>query len=280
MSIPDPAATRPLRTIRIGCSDLDRSADFYGRVLGLCEVPAPLPQPPGRILSDGSTRIELLPVLDGSLGGWLNEDLQGGIRHVGFKVTDVDARIAGLQAEGVTVLSPPADVLGDVRIAFFLDPDGARLEFVQGTLAYQSVSSQDLVAAERAAALPPGSPARVDHVAVTVPDLEQALRFYVDGLGWQEIGRIRHEGDERGFLMTYLQAGAAVLEVFSFDVPTRPAPQRPEPALLGIRSVVLEEPDDPLLTRLSGLGARVIGEAGAATVVAPDGLPLEAGALA
>jgi hypothetical protein len=37
-------------------------------------------------------------------------------------------------------------------------------------------------------------------------------------------GEIRHHGDPRGFLMTYLRAGPAVLEVFSFDVPVRPRP--------------------------------------------------------
>ncbi|RKS80183.1 catechol-2,3-dioxygenase [Motilibacter peucedani] len=267
---------QPLRTVRLGCADLDRSLDFYTQALGFSEVARP--SPGTRAVTDGATTLELVHVSGGSLGGWRNDDLQGGIRHVGLKVPDVDDRISALAARGTTVLSPPADVLGDVRIAFFLDPDGARLEFVQGSLTYQSVASPELAAAERAAEPSSGAPARVDHVAVTVPDLDQALRFYCDGLGWQEIGRIRHEGDERGFLMTYLQAGPTVLEVFSFDVPTAPPPARPDPALLGIQGGVIDELPERQLEVLTELGARRVDSSGTTVVVAPDGLPLEIGA--
>jgi catechol 2,3-dioxygenase-like lactoylglutathione lyase family enzyme len=202
--------------VRLGSRDLDRSAAFYVDLLGFDEVAS---APGTRCFASGAARILVTEVgPGGDLGGWVDDDLQGGIRHFGMKVGDVDARIRDLAAAGVTVLSPPADVLGGVRIAFFLDPDGARLEFVQGSLDYQHVYAPDLAAAE--ALVAPGERPRFDHVAVTVEDLPAAL----DRFPFRVIGEIRHHGDPRGFLMTYLQAGAAVLEVFSFDVPVRPRP--------------------------------------------------------
>jgi catechol 2,3-dioxygenase-like lactoylglutathione lyase family enzyme len=218
-----------IRQVRLGSRDLERSAAFYRDLLGFDQIPAEAPGT--RCFAAGAVRI-LVSEVDpgGDLGGWVDDDLQGGVRHFGMKVRDVDARIRDLAAAGVTVLSPPADVLGDVRIAFFLDPDGARLEFVQGNLRYQHVSAPDLAAAE--ALVEPGERPRFDHVAVTVDDLPAAL----DRFGYPVIGQIRHHDDPRGFLMTYLQAGPAVLEVFSFDVPVRPAPPATG-AVLGFQGV-------------------------------------------
>ncbi|BCB77603.1 hypothetical protein GCM10022251_63200 [Phytohabitans flavus] len=208
-----------LRQVRLGSRDLDRSAAFYRDLLGFEEVPVSIQD--ARCFAAGEVRVLVSQVgPDADLGGWVNDDVQGGIRHFGMKVADIDARVRDLEAAGVTVLSPPADVLGDVRIAFFLDPDGARLEFVQGNLRYQHVYAPDLAAAEAATRVVPGERPRFDHVAVTVEDLPATL----DAFDYPVIGEIRHHDDPRGFLMTYLQAGPAVLEVFSFDVPVRPRP--------------------------------------------------------
>jgi catechol 2,3-dioxygenase-like lactoylglutathione lyase family enzyme len=182
------------------------------------------------------------------------------MRHVGMKVGDVDRQISRLQAAGVTVLSAPSDVLGDVRIAFFLDPDGARLEFIQGNLSYQQISSQHLATAEAATRLAPDDGPRFDHVALTVSDLPAALRFWRDQMGFEIIGEIRHHDDPRGFLMTYLQAGPAVLEVFSFDVPVSAhhLPTEGE-SLLGFRGI--------------GLGVDKPAPAGR-RLLAPGGVPV------
>jgi catechol 2,3-dioxygenase-like lactoylglutathione lyase family enzyme len=221
-----PSGGAALRTVRLGCRDLDRSTDFYRGLLGFgADAGGPRAAEGSRVLTRGALRLELVAVgAAGDLDGWENDDLQQGIRHMGMKVADVDREIRRLVDAGVTVLSPPADVLGDVRIAFFLDPDGARLEFIEGNLAYQHVSSPRLAAAEALTRLSPEDGVRFDHVAVTVSDLPAALRFWRDRMGFEVIGEIRHRGDPRGFLMTYLQAGPAVLEVFSFDVPTSAQP--------------------------------------------------------
>lgn len=205
-----PPARASLRRVRLGVSDLDRSARFYRDVLGLTEADVDL-------VAAGRP---------GDRREWVNDDLQGGIRHLGLKVRDVDREVARLRAHGVRVISPPRDVIGGVRIAFFLDPDGIRLEFVQGDRRYEGAGCQSGPMDPVAAA---GDRPRFDHVATTVADLPAAMRFWRDGLGFDVLGQIRHRDDPRGFLMTYLRAGPAVLEVFSFDVPTAPNPVPPEP---------------------------------------------------
>lgn len=230
MSAPVTTSAGGLRQVRLGSRDLGRSAAFYRDLLGFDELPA---APGTRCFAAGAVRLLVTEVAPGAdLGGWVDDDLQGGIRHVGLKVGDIDSRVRDLAAAGVTVLSPPADVLGGVRIAFFLDPDGARLELVQGNLAYQHVYAPDRAAADAATRVAPGERPRFDHVAVTVEDLPAAL----DRFGYDVIGEIRHHDDPRGFLMTYLQAGPAVLEVFSFDVPVRPRPLR-TPGVRGFQGV-------------------------------------------
>ncbi len=245
-----------LRRVELGCRDLERSQAFYEGLLGFSPTG---PVRDGRLtVGRGPVLLDLVEVdASGNQGGWRNEDLQGGIRHLGFKVGAVDTEISRLEAAGVTVLSQPADVLGDVRIAFFLDPDGARLEFIQGNLSYQRIDSPSLAEAE--ARQTPDATPRFDHVAVTVADLDAALAFWRDRFGFAVIGDIRHHGDPRGFLMTYLQAGDAVLEVFSFDVPIEPNDlSAAGPAVLGPRQLEL----------------LVDGAPGGQHLVAPDGVPV------
>lgn len=245
----------------LGCRDLERSADFYRGVLGFEEMPATATGPRrSRTFTSGTVLLEAVAVGDaGHPGGWVNDDLQGGIRHIGMKVGNVDRQISRLEAAGVTVLSQPTDVLGDVRIAFFLDPDGARLEFIQGNLAYQQVSSRQLAAAEAATRLAPDDGPRFDHVALTVSDLSSALRFWRDRMGFEVIGQIRHDGDPRGFLMTYLQAGQAVIEMFSFDVP--------------VSAHDLSDRDESLLG-FRGIGLALDDAEGQTPLLGPDGVAL------
>ncbi|HET6296250.1 MAG TPA: VOC family protein [Kribbella sp.] len=254
-----PSVPSGLHRVEIGCRDLARSLDFYQDLLGFQPVPDPVrPDRRSRLLSRGTVVLELVEVgAEGNQGGWVNDDLQGGIRHLGMKVAAVDRQIKRLEGAGVTVLSQPMDVLGDVRIAFFLDPDGARLEFIQGNLSYQKISSPELAAAE--AAQVPGEVPRFDHVAFTVADLPTALAFWRDRFGFEVIGEIRHHGDQRGFLMTYLQAGQAVLEVFSFDVPiVLNDISAAGTSVLGPRRLLLEGPGEQRL-------------------IAPDGVPVTMG---
>lgn len=51
--------------------------------------------------------------------------------HVGFSVSDLDATVSALEADGATVVTPARDVEGLFRLAFLDDPWGVRLEVVQ-----------------------------------------------------------------------------------------------------------------------------------------------------
>lgn len=259
--------------VELGARSLERSRDFYAGLLGLPEVPAPEPGT-GRPSAWFAAQGALLKVVelgeDATTGEWVDDDLQAGMRHVGLKIGDVDAGIRRLEAAGVEVLSAPADVLGGVRIAFFLDPDGSRLEYVQGSLDYQSVRSPALAVAERAAAPGRADGPRFDHVGLTVTDLAAALDYYCGTFDYQVIGDIRHVDDARGFLMTYLHGEGGVLEVFSFDVPTSAAPVV-RPADAGLRGLGLLPPED---VALDGTAAdlSVAGSGGWYTGSGPDGV--------
>jgi catechol 2,3-dioxygenase-like lactoylglutathione lyase family enzyme len=260
-----------IQYVEIGCRDVDRSVDFYRNLLGFAPTPAGPPTSggawpgttdrPTRWLTAGHALLSLVEVEHGDLGGWAADDLQRGVRHIGFKVGNVDLQAARLRADGVQFTVEPLDAVGDVRLAFFLDPDGALLEIIDGNLAYTSTGRRDLADRERAAALsrPHDAMPVIDHVAITVRDLDACLAFYRDRLGYPVIGTLVHENDPRGFLITYLQAGASVLEVFSFTADTFENPRVPAPSLLGLREVALAGHD--------------LGEPGS-LVTDPDGIPL------
>lgn len=54
-----------------------------------------------------------------------------GLEHIGLAVADLDAAIADLAANGVTLLSGPSEPRLGVRIAFFGMPDGTRVELIE-----------------------------------------------------------------------------------------------------------------------------------------------------
>lgn len=230
-------ALKDFRAVTISVSDLDRSVAFYRDLLGF---PVLARAAAAAVLDAGGGQVlQLISAPAPRAGGWLPDDLQIGLRHVGFKCRDTDATTARLKAADVPFTLDPLDATGGVRIAFFKDPDGTLLEVVQGALEYH-------VAGPAANALPPvvppGEALIFDHIAITVSDLEGALAFYRDRLGFPIIGQLFFN-DARGFTITYLQAGSAVLELFSFASPTLPNPHDPDPAALGLKHVVFEVED-------------------------------------
>ncbi len=252
--------TQGITYVEIGITDRERSLEFYRGLLGFAPVPAPGPELPGtHWLAAGPARIKLVEVADGAgLGGWIGDDLQRGIRHVGLKVGDVPRQAERLHAAGVPFTVEPVQAVGDVRLAFFTDPDGTLLEIIDGNLTYHHVLTPELAERERQAAL--GRPADAapifDHVAVTVADLDATLAYYRDSLGCRVIGQLVHSQDPRGFLITYLQAGDAVLEVFTFTADTQENPWVDGDGRRGFR----------------GVGLR----SGGVRLVDPDGIPLQA----
>lgn len=107
-------------------ADTERALAFYRDLLGLPVAPSrPDLGYPGAWLTVGTQQIHLLelPNPDPVTG---RPDHGGRDRHAAFRVADVDALAARLEAAGVTVSRSKSG-----RAAFFCrDPDGNALEFV------------------------------------------------------------------------------------------------------------------------------------------------------
>ena len=104
------------------------------------------------------------------------------------------------------------------------------------------------------------------HAALTESAAELEDRYDVqfmyvdDGSSDGSLAALRglHEQDPRGFVIDYLQAGPAVLEVFTFTAP-------------GVRTEPAPPPGDRLGLRALGLAT---AEGAAPATADPDGVPL------
>lgn len=246
-----------IESITINVRDVEVSRSFYQKYL-LAKV---LEEDGEHALLDLVTATIRLQVVDGSAASpWLADDLHRGFRHIGFKVADTDELFARIESDGVPIHLAPLDAEGGVRIAFFYDPDGTLLEFVQGDLQYHHVADQELVDAEYALGVPDRP--RFDHVAETVEDFEATQAFYAP-LGFTHHGSIEQAADPRGFRIRFLKAEDSVLEIFTYESEKTPTTHVPEAP--GFDSVVLSGGE-----QWPPAGSGV--EAG--VVVDPDGLVL------
>jgi catechol 2,3-dioxygenase-like lactoylglutathione lyase family enzyme len=202
----------PIRSVLINVVDLPASIDFYQRYLAGELVGTP--DEVGAVLDFETGTMQLRTLRAPTRSTWIADDLQAGFRHLGFKVSDLEERVAALKAAGVRFHLDPIDAEGGVRIAFFFDPDGTLLELVEGPLQYHEVFDREAVAADWAL----GTPARprLDHVAETVADLPDTVAEYA-GLGWSLMGGIHQPNDARGFEIAYLRSGDTSLEVFTYS---------------------------------------------------------------
>jgi catechol 2,3-dioxygenase-like lactoylglutathione lyase family enzyme len=225
-----------IHNVLINVSDVARSVVFYTRLLGGKLVGEPTTN--GAVLDFVTATIELRRVEGAVPSTWHEDDLYLGFRHVGFKVAQVDSLAAELRAAGVSFHLEPVDAVGEVRIAFFFDPDGTVLEIVGGQLQYHDVLDREGVAAERATSTP--SRPRFDHVGVTIRDLGGTIDAY-RALGFRNIGTLFFQDDPRGFRIDYLKSGASVIEVFSFDVEVYPV----QPAVDALGFLAAELEGDP-----------------------------------
>ena len=116
-------------------TDLDASLHFYCDLLGLSEVRRmeneegryslvflAAPKDSDRSATERSPEVELT-------FNWDTEEYSGGrnFGHLAYKVDDIYAACARLQAGGVTINRPPRDG----RMAFVRSPDGNSIELLQ-----------------------------------------------------------------------------------------------------------------------------------------------------
>ena len=107
-------------------SDLDRSAKFYGDILGLAKVERSL-NFPGIWSQIGDYQIHLMIHPQANQGTVQNQQKWGRNRHIAFAVTDVQKAKANLQDRGY-----PVQMSSSGRPALFTqDPDGNVIELNQ-----------------------------------------------------------------------------------------------------------------------------------------------------
>jgi catechol 2,3-dioxygenase-like lactoylglutathione lyase family enzyme len=222
----------PISNILLNVRDVKRSVDFYVSQLD-AEVIGEVTEH-SALLDLVTATVRLNRVIEPEASTWIPDDLQKGFRHLGFKVAAVDPLVARLDAAGVEFHLRPIDAEGDVRIAFFFDPDGTLLELVEGDLNYHDVISEDGVARERGLGVP--TRPRFDHIGVTVASLSTIRDRYLP-FGFELIGTIHQVNDPRGFEINYLKGGDTVLEVFTFDAAT--TYRTPQLAAQGFSSITL-----------------------------------------
>ena len=115
--------------VAVICSDEATALDFYVNKLGFAvekETWRETQQDWLRMLRLGDTVIELFVKADAPKRPTEPEAL--GLRHLAFRVTDIEAAVAWLNAMGIETEPIREDPVNGGRITFFRDPDGLPLE--------------------------------------------------------------------------------------------------------------------------------------------------------
>jgi catechol 2,3-dioxygenase-like lactoylglutathione lyase family enzyme len=111
---------------------------------------------------------------------------------------------------------------------------------------------------------------RLSHLGICVADLEQALRFYRDGLGFREVSALEMSGEPGATLLglpgvslraRYLERDGARIELLHYPAPGALGDGRPGPMnARGLTHLSFRvEGLDAVLARLVALGGAVLG---------------------
>ena len=115
--------------VAIICSDYEKSVDFYVKKLGFSiirEKQRPEQQDVLMMLRSGETVLELFIKADAPQRVSDPEAL--GMRHLAFRVDNLDETVAWLNSRGVETELVREDKINGGRFTFFRDPDGLPLE--------------------------------------------------------------------------------------------------------------------------------------------------------
>lgn len=86
---------------------------------------------------------------------------------------------------------------------------------------------------------------RIDHIAIAVPDLEPALRFYVTVLGFRLVERRDTHGDASGMTSAVVRAGGATVVLVQGTEPNSQVSRFVERYGAGVQHVAFEVEDLP-----------------------------------
>ena len=119
-----------LTAVGIGVSDLARSADFYGRVLGMKQTGTFKVAYMDEIMlaHEGRSAVVLMHYTDGSARNYRDNPVK-----LVFYVADPVGGIERIRAEGLEVIHEPAanPGLGGAVVGLAKDPDGYVIELIQ-----------------------------------------------------------------------------------------------------------------------------------------------------
>ncbi len=250
----------------VSVSDVDKSLAFYRDVLGFPYLGRLKYNNPVGLTIDfldigNNAILEVFSFTNAPVrpSEFIPDDRQLGMRHMAFKVKSVDATAARLEKAGVEFTTPPKNGTGVARLAFFKDPDGTLIEIVEGDLRYHIPGQSPIGVPLPAKGAPGGSELCFNHVTLTVADLEKSLAYYQGVLGFPVLGQLNFN-DPRGFVITYLQFGNSILEVFSFEkVQTIAHTWNPDETVLGLKHIgILVDDVWAVADRLKEKGVRII----------------------
>ena len=115
--------------IAIIASDWDKAREFYLEKLGfelIREVYRPAQEDYLRMLRQGDTVLELFIRPDAPAR--VNNPEAKGLRHLAFRVADIEPAVAWLNSLGIETEPVREDKVNGGRFTFFKDPDGLPLE--------------------------------------------------------------------------------------------------------------------------------------------------------
>ncbi len=207
----DHRLVRAVDSIGITVSDLDRSVDFYSKVLHFEKISETEVDGDSyehltgvfglrmRIarMKLGDEAIELTEFL-APRGRPAPVDARSNDRwfqHIAIIVSDMDAAYAALRAHkvqhassGPQVLPPWNPNAGGIRAFYFKDPDGHPLEILwfpagKGAAKWHRAGDRLFLG--------------IDHTAIVITDTEASLKFYRDRLGMEVAGESENYGPEQ-----------------------------------------------------------------------------------
>lgn len=114
------AQTFPYDHIHLNVPDPTAAANWYVKYFDGKRIK----EAPDRMMF-GSTRFMFLKKADAK------PSAGSAVDHVGFSVTDIDAKMKELEAAGTKIVTPTRDVPGLFKLSFVEDPWGTRIEIVQ-----------------------------------------------------------------------------------------------------------------------------------------------------
>ena len=227
------ARVRAVDAIGITVSDMDRSLDFFSRILGFVPVSDvevtgdayeqlrdvfPIRMRVVR-LALGREHVELTEYL-APRGRPAPADARSNDRwfqHVAIVVRDMDRAYEWLHDQRVTHVSPEPQRLpdwnpnaGGIRAFYFRDPDGHPLELIwfppgKGDPRWQQPTDQLFLG--------------IDHTAIAVGDTAKSLAFYRDVLGFRVAGGSENSGPEQERLNAVRGAHLRITSLRAADGP-------------------------------------------------------------